>query len=1137
MLCHLPVHTDRLMCLQRAARTGLLASIAAALVACGGGAESDADRLHPLAVKEGSIAQSPASEPAALADLVVDVESGKVVTTGSFHRRNGYLSKAARVLRSDGGGSAIFRIATPQAGRYELFTWWPQALPDAGWIEISVTDAAGTPGLLMRDQRGGGGEWQSIGVYEFAAGSTAVIRVRSADGAALYVDAVRMRQLAPDQTGLPTFATNALPIGLAGEAYSGAMAMSGGRPPFSFSLSQGTLPPGLALDSATGAITGKPLSRGESAFTLTARDALGQSASRSFTLLIDTSAGSASAAQGMQPGTSAMGPRQPLSAATSSVPDVSSLLSIVANMAEGEWRRVNLNAYSAVWTPASLRPLYFGSNPDPSRIILAWSSFAWDPNRAALLLYGGGHANYRGNDVYLWRASTQLWERAALPSEMVQDGLGNWNAIDGVDKAPASAHTYDNTVFLPILDRMLVLGGAADSSGGHYLTQATATTSRYTGVYLFDPARAHPDKVGGSTGSHVKRVAPYPEVVGGNMWSNRESWLNASATSTPPKEVLSNGCTGYAVENGRDVVYVRSAHRIYRYEIKDLANPAADTWQQVGMYYYGNSGGQGTCAYDPDRKLLLSTHNQKAPFIYWTFNKLVPNNLDTLVSPTDPTGEFQALLASNSALMSHQCAIEFDPVRRNFKLWCADGRIWTVTPPPVLGAQGWSIVKEPTPVGTVPNESIGTGILGKWKYIPNLDVFMGLADAVQGNIWLYKPRGWVNPSGGGSPENILPNVALTTPADQAQFEQGADIAIAAGATDSDGVVAKVAFYADGAIVGESAGPTFGIVWSGAAAGTHVLTAVATDDDGATRTSAPVTITVNAAPSNQPPTVRVSRPADGATFTHGSDIVIEASAADPDGSIASVEFFVGSNRIGAASGTPFTIVWSQPPLGTSTITARATDDRGATATSAPLTVSVVPSSGGGTATLQRGVSPATSAWETYLSSYHKSTNFGISNRMPDQFAAYSILLRFAIFQSEGGPVPNGAQITSAVLSVYKYSLYNMNYSVHRLQQDWSETGATWNQRLPGVAWTVGGAGGIGTDFAETADATASIDFNPGWVAFDVTGSLQQMSTAPEPRNYGWRLRGISGYLSGLKYFHTSEAADPALRPKLVITWQQ
>ncbi len=173
-------------------------------------------------------------------------------------------------------------------------------------------------------------------------------------------------------------------------------------------------------------------------------------------------------------------------------PDLSVFLSILESTPEGEWVKVNNNKFPDVWAPADLRPLNGLSNPNPSRIILAWSSFAWDSNRGDLLLYGGGHANYSGNDVYRWRGTTQEWERASLPSEIIQDDLGNWKAIDGVYAAPSSAHTYDNNVFLPLADRFVVFGGAAYNNGGPYIRQINSTTGQKTGPYFFDPAKSDP---------------------------------------------------------------------------------------------------------------------------------------------------------------------------------------------------------------------------------------------------------------------------------------------------------------------------------------------------------------------------------------------------------------------------------------------------------------------------------------------------------------------------------------------------------------------------------------------------------------------------------------------------------------------
>lgn len=1093
-------------------------SALAGLTACGGGADAP----------DKSSLTSP-SLPQPLANLVIDTTSPGLVLDGSFDEVSGYLANSPKVLRSNGAASARFAFQVPQAGQYEVFTWWPQNLADAGTVDITVEHNGGQS-KVSQNQRSGGGAWQSIGAYSFEPTIPGAILLRSVNSAPVYVDAVRLQYLGKQAPPM-AFGSDKLPVGLKDEPYIAQLDVVGGKPPYNYVIVDGQLPPGLILDGVTGDIAGRPAHAGEFTFTVRSQDAKHKFASQTMTLYVGESAALGSAVQGSFPRQLVVpGARRQSAFETSGAPDVSNLLTIVAGMAEGEWRRVNLNAFSSVWTPADLRPLYFQSNPAPSRLILAWSSFGWDSNRAALVLYGGGHANYRGNDVYMWRASTQMWERASLPSEMIQTPLGYWNAIDGVDKAPASAHTYDNTIFLPILDRMLVLGGAADSNGGHYLTQATATTGRITGPYLFDPSRANADRVGGSTGSHVKRVAPYPEIVGGNMWSNRESWLNASASSAPPAESLTNGCTGYAVEAGRDVVYLRTAYRLYRYEIADLANPAADVWKQVNRYYFGGSGGQSTCGYDPVRKIFLSTHLM-TPFIFWDLSN--PGKLDTMVTPTDPSGEFPTLLSSGQIKMRN-CGLEFDPVRKDFKLWCGDGRVWTVTPPQTLGASGWSIVKAPLPASAVPTESLGTGILGKWKYVPNLDVFMGLADAVQGNIWVYKPHGWVNPAVGS---NLSPSVVLTAPVDGANVMVGASIAVSATSTDFDGSVVKVEYFADGDKIGESLAAPYGMLWSGATVGAHTLTAVATDNAGAIKTSAPVTIVVNSVVTpNNSPTVSLINPIPGATASFGTPITLEAAAADSDGTAIRVEFYANSTKLGEATASPFKLVWASPPLGTNLLYAVAIDDQGASTTSAVVSMTVAPASGStGVITLQRGEGVSVVA-DTYLSAYHTTLNFGATNNLQDQFSNYSSLMRFAIFQSEGGPVPNGTNIKSATLSLYKYSSYNMTFAVHRVLLDWSESAATWTLRLPGLPWSTVGANGLGTDIALTPDALASTDFNPGWINFDVTSSVNEMSIAPTLSNYGWRLKGVSGYASAVKKIYASEfTGTPSLRPKLSITY--
>ncbi len=78
----------------------------------------------------------------------------------------------------------------------------------------------------------------------------------------------------------------ALPSGVIGAFYNSTVVASGGTPPYAYTLSSGALPPGLALNSTTGAITGTPLSAGIFTFTILATDALGCPGSREYSVSI-----------------------------------------------------------------------------------------------------------------------------------------------------------------------------------------------------------------------------------------------------------------------------------------------------------------------------------------------------------------------------------------------------------------------------------------------------------------------------------------------------------------------------------------------------------------------------------------------------------------------------------------------------------------------------------------------------------------------------------------------------------------------------------------------------------------------------------------------------------------------------------
>ncbi|HYP08848.1 MAG TPA: putative Ig domain-containing protein [Bryobacteraceae bacterium] len=83
----------------------------------------------------------------------------------------------------------------------------------------------------------------------------------------------------------PTVVTTSLSGGTVGQGYSASLSATGGTPPYSWSVSAGSLPAGLTLAS-NGSISGTPTTAGTSTFTARVTDAANQSATRSLQIAI-----------------------------------------------------------------------------------------------------------------------------------------------------------------------------------------------------------------------------------------------------------------------------------------------------------------------------------------------------------------------------------------------------------------------------------------------------------------------------------------------------------------------------------------------------------------------------------------------------------------------------------------------------------------------------------------------------------------------------------------------------------------------------------------------------------------------------------------------------------------------------------
>jgi hypothetical protein len=188
-----------------------------------------------------------------------------------------------------------------------------------------------------------------------------------------------------------------------------------------------------------------------------------------------------------------------------------------------------------------------------------------------------------------------------------------------------------------------------------------------------------------------------------------------------------------------------------------------------------------------------------------------------------------------------------------------------------------------------------------------------------------------------------PTVSLTSPANNFTLNAGTNLPIAISAAVTGGTISQVQVYQGTTLLGTATaagGSVYNYTWNTVAAGTYALTAKATAGNGAVTTSGAVTVISNALP-----TVSLTSPANNFTFAAGTNLAIRATSGDTDGTISQVQIFRGSTLLGtatAAGGGVYNYTWNQVPAGTHSLTAKATDNRGAVTTSGAINVTATSS---------------------------------------------------------------------------------------------------------------------------------------------------------------------------------------------------
>ncbi len=184
------------------------------------------------------------------------------VTDSSSSPQTATSTLILRVLDA-AGGPELWMVSLPGAALDSAYSVTLVAAGGTTPYVWSVGSGALPPGLSLDATGTLSGTATTAGTYTF------VVQVTDSSTAAK----TAQRQYTIVVFTAPiTITTVSLPNGVIGDPYDDAVAVNGGVAPYSWSVSAGSLPAGLALDAGTGAVTGTPTGAGTYTFTIQAAD-------------------------------------------------------------------------------------------------------------------------------------------------------------------------------------------------------------------------------------------------------------------------------------------------------------------------------------------------------------------------------------------------------------------------------------------------------------------------------------------------------------------------------------------------------------------------------------------------------------------------------------------------------------------------------------------------------------------------------------------------------------------------------------------------------------------------------------------------------------------------------------------------
>ncbi|MCL4721021.1 MAG: hypothetical protein KJ041_03515, partial [Gammaproteobacteria bacterium] len=380
----------------------------------------------------------------------------------------------------------------------------------------------------------------------------------------------------------------------------------------------------------------------------------------------------------------------------------------IDNLQPGVWTAVSNNSIASV-NPCPGDNCSYSGISGQKGLINEWSSGAYAANLGqygSLLVWGGGHGQYLGNEVYRFDIASGNWSRLTEPTSSFSLDYSNSELANGV---PMSMHSGSMLEYDPATSRFLKLTSASDHVYGE---KGTGT------VHMLDVntrAWSRAQKLPGHSGA-----------------------MNATSTAYDPT---------------RKVVWLHPNYSAGS-AVFSYFSPASGTWTAAGTQNnMADVGIYGAMAVDPTRDIavLLDTYSSRdAIYVYALSEAIASKTGPYSITVTGAGG------AKVPSALKTRAAFQWDSVNKVFVGWGTGSSVWTLTPPSSSWKTGtWTWKNVTAASGSASPQANSNGTFGRFRYVPALAAFIVVND-INSPVYMYKLSSAAGSGGSGNSTPATP---------------------------------------------------------------------------------------------------------------------------------------------------------------------------------------------------------------------------------------------------------------------------------------------------------------------------------------------------------------------------------------------